>query len=69
MDSGIKFESDKISIEGIIPSFEYLIKNQRRIKGLIVTHGHEDHIGSIPHLLSEISIPNIYAGRIASGLI
>lgn len=69
MDSGIKFSSDKISIEGIIPSFDYLIKNQKRIKGLIITHGHEDHIGSIPHLLNVVDIPNIYAGKIAIGLI
>ena len=69
MDSGIKFASDKVSIEGIIPSFDYLIKNQKRIKGLIITHGHEDHIGSIPHLLNVVDIPNIYAGKIAIGLI
>lgn len=69
VDSGIKFASDTISVEGIIPSFEYLEKNQKRIKGLIITHGHEDHIGSIPHLLNAINIPNIYAGKIAAGLI
>ncbi len=69
MDSGIKFASDRVSVEGIIPSFDYLIKNQKRIKGLIITHGHEDHIGSIPHLLNVVDIPNIYAGKIAIGLI
>jgi len=63
------FASDKISVEGIIPSFEYLAKNKKRIKGLIVTHGHEDHIGSIPHLLHMVDIPNIYAGKITTGLI
>ncbi len=69
VDSGIKFASDIVSVEGIIPSFEYLERNQKRIKGLIITHGHEDHIGSIPHLLNAVSIPNIYAGKIAAGLI
>jgi ribonuclease J len=46
-----------------------LEKNQKRIKGLIITHGHEDHIGSIPHLLNSVDIPKIYAGRIAANLI
>ncbi|BDU67637.1 MAG: ribonuclease J [Candidatus Tyloplasma litorale] len=69
VDSGIKFASETISVEGIIPSFEYLEKNKKRIKGLIITHGHEDHIGSVPHLLNSVDIPNIYAGKIAAGLI
>ncbi len=69
VDSGIKFASDTVSVEGIIPSFEYLEQNQKRIKGLIITHGHEDHIGSVPHLLNAVDIPNIYAGKIAAGLI
>ncbi len=69
VDSGIKFASDTVSVEGIIPSFEYLEKNRKRIKGLIITHGHEDHIGSVPHLLNVVDIPNIYAGKIAAGLI
>lgn len=69
VDSGIKFASDTVTVEGIIPSFEYLEKNKNRIKGLIITHGHEDHIGSVPHLLNVVDIPNIYAGKIAAGLI
>ncbi len=69
VDSGIKFASDTVSVEGIIPSFEYLERNKKRIKGLIITHGHEDHIGSVPHLLNAVDIPNIYAGKIAAGLI
>ncbi len=69
VDSGIKFASETVSVEGIIPSFEYLEKNRKRIKGLIITHGHEDHIGSVPHLLNVVDIPNIYAGKIAAGLI
>lgn len=68
VDSGIKFSSE-VAIDGIIPSFQYLIKNKEKVKGLIVTHGHEDHIGSIPHLLDAIKIPKIYAGRIAANLI
>ncbi|BDV02960.1 ribonuclease J [Candidatus Hepatoplasma crinochetorum] len=68
IDSGIMFAAE-ISVEGVIPSFEWLEKNQKRIKGLIITHGHEDHIGSIPHLLNSVDIPKIYAGRIAANLI
>ncbi len=69
MDAGIKFASDTVAAEGIIPSFEWLIRNQKKVRGLIITHGHEDHIGAIPHLLSVVKIPKIYAGRIAIGLI
>ncbi len=65
IDSGIKFSSEVFSIEGIIPSFEHLEKNVNKIRGLIITHGHEDHIGAIPHLLNLINIPKIYAGRMA----
>lgn len=69
MDSGIKFASDTVAADGIIPSFEWLIRNQKRIKGLIITHGHEDHIGAVPHLLNAVRIPKLYAGKIAIGLI
>ncbi len=68
VDSGIKFSSE-VSIDGIIPSFAHLVKNKEKIKGLIITHGHEDHIGSVPHLLDAVKIPKIYAGRIAAQLI
>ncbi len=69
IDSGIKFTSEILSIDGIIPSFEHLEKNENRIRGLIITHGHEDHIGAIPHLLNAIKIPKIYAGRLPSNQI
>lgn len=68
MDAGIKFAKE-ISVDGIIPSFNHLVKHQNKIRGLIVTHGHEDHIGAIPHLLNAIKIPKVYAGRIATKLI
>jgi len=68
MDSGIKF-ANEVTIDGIIPSFDYLVKNQKKIQGLLITHGHEDHIGAVPHLLNAVKIPKIYAGRIAAGLI
>ncbi len=69
VDCGMSFPDEETpGIDIVIPDFTYVLENREKIKGLVVTHGHEDHIGAIPYLLRNFNLP-IYATRLTIGLI
>ena len=69
VDCGMAFpEEDMYGIDCVIPDVSYLIKNKNRLRGLFITHGHEDHIGAIPYVLKQVNLP-IYCTRLTAGLI
>ena len=70
IDAGVSFpESELMGVDYVLPDFTFLKENEDKIKALLITHGHEDHIGSIPFLLQQVNIPAIYAPNHAKELI
>ena len=70
VDAGLAFPSeDMLGVDLVLPDLSFLIENKDKIKGLVVTHGHEDHIGGIPFILKELPIPVIYGPALAMGLL
>ena len=69
IDCGVGFpEEDMYGVDLVIPDFSYLVANQKKLKGMFITHGHEDHIGSIPYAMQQISCP-IHGTAMTNGLI
>lgn len=69
VDCGLAFpEADMPGVDSVIPDFTYLVKNKDKLRGVVITHGHEDHIGSLPYLLKEVNVP-LYGTRLTLGLV
>lgn len=69
VDAGLAFPDDEmLGVDLVIPDISYLIKNKKRVRGIILTHGHEDHIGSLPYVLREVNVP-VYATKLTAGIV
>ena len=70
IDAGVMFPDDEMfGVDLVIPDTSYLNDKKDRIRGILITHGHEDHVGAIPYVLPMLDFPPIYATRLTQGLI
>ncbi len=70
VDAGLAFPRDEhLGVDLVLPDFSYLVEHESMIRGVVLTHGHEDHVGSLPYLMREVHIPVIVATRLTLGLV
>src|SRR4030042_663163 len=70
IDCGLSFpDAHMLGVDLVIPDFTYLLRNRRKLKAVILTHGHEDHIGALPYLLQDMVPPAIYGTSLTLGLV
>jgi ribonuclease J len=70
VDAGLSFPRDEhLGVDLVLPDFDYLSERRREIRAVVLTHGHEDHVGALPFLMREISIPEVWATRLTLGLV
>src|SRR5919199_2408585 len=70
VDAGLAFPRDEqLGVDLVLPDFAYLRERARDIRAVILTHGHEDHVGALPYLMREVPIPQVWATRLTLGLV